>query len=509
MLARVLSGSVIGIEAFVVDVEVDIARGLPSFSTVGLAEGAVRESKDRVKTSIRNSGYEFPSDRITVNLAPADVKKGGTGFDLPMALGILAANRLLPRAPLADYLIVGELSLDGVIRPIQGALSLAVAARDAGLKGIFVPEANAPEASVVEGFPVYAATTLPAVVEILAGRREAKPWEIDVSALFGRQDACEDFRDVRGQENAKRALEVAAAGGHHLLMTGSPGAGKTMLARRIRGILPDMDISEALETSKVYSVSGLLRESCALITQRPFRAPHHTISDAGLIGGGRHPKPGEVSLAHNGVLFLDELPEFRRHVLEVMRQPMEEGYVILARAQASVVYPANFMLVAAMNPCPCGHLGDPRRECTCTPDQVYRYRSRISGPLLDRIDIHLEVPPVPYEDLSGERPGRSSGEMLDGVLMARAAQSERFRGELTRTNADMGPRQMRLHCALDAEGRRILERAVNRFGLSARAYARILKVARTVADLTSSERIQADHLAEAIQYRGMDRSPFR
>ena len=508
MLARVLSGAVIGIEAFVVDVEVDITRGLPSFSTVGLAEGAVRESKDRVKASIRNAGYEFPSDRITVNLAPADVKKGGTGFDLPMALGILAANGLVPEAVLQDYLVVGELSLDGVIRPIQGALSLAVAARDAGLKGMFVPEANAPEAAVVDGFPVYAATTLPAVVETLAGRREARPWNVDVRALFDRREVSEDFRDVRGQENVKRALEVAAAGGHHLLMIGSPGAGKTMLARRMSGILPDLDIPEALETSKIYSVSGLLPEGCALITTRPFRAPHHTISDAGLIGGGHHPKPGEVSLAHNGVLFLDELPEFRRHVLEVMRQPMEEGSVTIARAQASVKYPASFMLVAAMNPCPCGHLGDPRRECTCTPEQVHRYRSRISGPLLDRIDIHMEVPPVPYEDLSGDEAGRSSGDMLKGVLAARVLQNERFREEPVRINAGMGSRHLREHCLLDDEGRVMLERAVNRFGLSARAYARILKVARTVADLAASPRILAEHLAEAIQYRAMDRMPF-
>lgn len=508
MLSRVSSSSVIGIHAFIVDVEVDIFQGLPSFSTVGLPEGAVRESKDRVKASIRNSGYEFPSDRITVNLAPAHVKKSGTGFDLPIALGILSATGLIPREALEGYLFIGELSLDGGLRPIQGALPMAIAARDGGLKGIFVPEHNAMEAAVVKDFPVYPMKDLPGVVETLAGLKAMEPCRVDLDELFVESQPEEDFVDVHGQENVKRAIEVAAAGNHNLLMIGPPGAGKTMLARRIPRILPHMNIPEALETSKIYSVSGLMPEGRALITRRPFRAPHHTISDAGLIGGGHNPKPGEVSLAHNGVLFLDELPEFRKHVLEVLRQPMEDGSVTISRALASVDYPADFMLVAAMNPCPCGHLGDSRRECRCTPDQVSRYRSRISGPLLDRIDLHMEVPPVPYKELTSARKGRSNEEMLESVKQARTVQAERFKGGPIWTNASMGAGQVKAFCGLDREGTALLERAMDRFGFSARAHSRILKIARTVADLEKSPHIRPDHIAEAVQYRTLDRRPI-
>ncbi len=505
MLAKVLSSAVIGIDAYVVEVEVDIARGLPSFSTVGLPEGAVRESKERVKAAVKNSGYHFPSDRITVNLAPADIKKEGSAFDLPMALGILGATGLIENADYADHIFLGELALDGMIRPIRGALSMAIAARELGLKGIFLPAENAIEAAVVDGIPIFPVKTLSQVISALKGAVKVSPLRAEINHFFEPTVFQVDFVDVRGQEHAKRALEIAAAGSHNVIMIGPPGSGKTMLAKRIPTILPPLRFEESLETSKIYSVMGLLPKGAGLITVRPFQAPHHTISDAGLIGGGQHPKPGQVSLAHHGVLFLDELPEFRRNVLEVLRQPMEEGQVIISRASATVSYPADFMLVAAMNPCPCGFLGDAKRECTCSPLQIQRYRAKISGPLLDRIDIHLEVPAVPYRELSGISDGESSAEILQRVMKARDIQEDRFSRTKIFNNAGMSSRHLKKFCSVDSESSLLLERAMDRFGLSARAHARILKIARTIADLEGRDELRAAHVAEAIQYRTLDR----
>ncbi|MFH1077582.1 MAG: YifB family Mg chelatase-like AAA ATPase [Pseudomonadota bacterium] len=507
MLSRVLSSALLGVDSYIVEVEVDITQGLPSFSTVGLPETAVKESKDRVKAAIHNSGYHFSDDRITVNLAPADIKKEGTGFDLPIAIGILSATNIIPHPPLSEYLLIGELSLDGRVKPVKGALSVALAAKANGLRGIVVPKDNALEAAVVQGIDVLSAETLSQVVEHFRGVLTMERKTVDIDSLFNPAECSGvDFNEVKGQEHAKRALEIAAAGGHNVLMLGPPGSGKTMLARRLSTILPSIGFDEALETTKIFSVMGLLDKDQSLIMTRPFRSPHHTISDAGLIGGGQSPKPGEVSLAHNGVLFLDELPEFRKNVLEVLRQPMEDGNVTISRASASITYPARFMLIAAMNPCPCGYFADPNHQCTCTNRQIQRYRTKVSGPLLDRIDLQIEVPAVKYKELADRGESESSLEIQKRVERARGIQAERFRRLKVHCNAQMEARHIKKHCNIGSDSHALLEKAIDRLGLSARAYNRILKISRTIADLEDAFDILIHHISEAVQYRNFDRN---
>ncbi len=505
-----MSSVIFGIDAHLVEVEVDIVHGLPSFTTVGLPEIAVKESRERVKSAVKNSGFAFPDDRITVNLAPANLRKSGTGLDLPIAMGILGANGIIPPSALDQVLILGELSLDGRIKPVLGSLSMAIAAKNAGIKKVVIPIDNCREAAVIREIDVFGVDHLSQAVSFLCGDSALEPAK--PGAFQRMMDACppeEDFSDIRGQEHVKRAMEIAAAGGHNMLMVGPPGAGKTMLARRISGILPRMHLAEAIETTRIHSVAGLLAPAQSLVLRRPLRTPHHTISEAGLVGGGSTPRPGEVSLANHGVLFLDELPEYRRNVLEVLRQPLEDRTVSISRAAGRVVFPANIMLVAAMNPCPCGYASQVGNACHCSISQVRRYLARISAPLLDRIDIYVDVPAVSYTDLSGLPSAESSSCIRQRVVAARERQHSRLQRYDIYCNAQMSSRHLSNHCALSAASSRLMENAAQQFGMSARGYFRTLKIARTIADLSQQSMVGPGHIAEAIQYRSQERLQFR
>jgi magnesium chelatase family protein len=509
MLSQITSAALLGVDAYLVQVEVDAAGGLPSFNIVGLPDAAVKESRDRVKTAILNSGFDFPANRrLTANLAPADIRKEGPSFDLPLALGALSTLIPFLEERVRDCLFVGELSLDGSLRSVRGALCLALEARKQGLKRIALPAENAGEAAVVEGLEVLPILNLKQCEAWLRGDINLEPAKADVANLFKQHRTYPvDFSEVKGQAHVKRALEVAAAGGHNLLMIGPPGSGKTLLARNLPGILPDLSVDEALEVTKIHSVTGMLNPGQSLVSTRPFRSPHHTVSSAGLIGGGSMPRPGEVSLAHLGVLFLDELPEFGRTTLEVLRQPLEDGNITISRAQASLNYPARCMIAAAMNPCPCGHLGDTRKACTCNPMQISSYMARLSGPLMDRLDIQINVPALDFDELSRPPKSESSATVRERVNAARLRQGVRLKSAQSglHCNAQMGPREIQAHCEVDQAGRDLLRLAVDRLGLSARGFDRLLKVARTVADLDGAESIGPKHLSEAIQYRSLDR----
>ena len=507
MISKIYSSCVIGIDAYEVTAEVDIGAGLPGFNIVGLPDMAIKESRDRIKAAIKNSGFSFPAKKIIVNLAPADIKKEGASFDLPIALAILSTEDVIDSSLLQRYVFLGELSLDGRVKPIKGVLPVAMALKDMGKDILILPKVNSKEAAVVKDAEVYPVTTLKEAVDFINKKISIEREELNLEAAFKRNSKYKiDFSDVKGQEHVKRGLEVAAAGGHNVLLIGPPGSGKSMLTKRLTTILSEMTIEEGLETSQIHSVAGILPPNKFLVGTRPFRSPHHTISDAALLGGGTNPMPGEISLAHNGVLFLDELPEFRRNVLEVLRLPMEDGFVTVARVANTITYPAKFMLVAAMNPCPCGYFTDPKRECHCTPFQIQSYLSKISGPLLDRIDMHLEVPRLKYEHLTDKRRGEPSEEIRKRVDKAREVQKSRYKDEGVLFNAHLESKELEKYSVLDKEAEELLKLAILELGISARAYDKILKVSRTIADLDGKEIVEAHHVSEAISYRSLDRN---